>query len=127
VPYIALVFSGPKAKKCAPWVDLRIVLKVGAGNMHSPLVLAVLGDRSLQHLILGILQRQTCQQLARIGPDMGGVPSRHLRGLCELAGWRTSGGYAPPLMIMRTITHAVVSVLGKDPGQERWDGRGAAT
>jgi hypothetical protein len=86
--------------------------------MRSPLVLAVLGDRSLQHLILGILQRQTCQQLARIGPDMGGVPSRHLRGLCELAGWGTSGGYAPPLMIMRTITHAVVSVLGKNGGTE---------
>ena len=84
--------------------------------MHSPLVLAVLGDRSLQHLILGILQRQTCQQLARIGLDMGRLPSRHLGELCELAGWRTSGGHTPPLMIMRTITHTIVSALGKNGG-----------
>ena len=42
-----------------------------AEGMDSPLVLAVLGDRSFQHLIFGILQRQACQQLEQIGPDVG--------------------------------------------------------
>ena len=58
---------------------------VSVGDMDSPLVLAVLGDRGFQDLILGVLQGRTCQQLGKIGPDVGGLPSKHLNERCERA------------------------------------------
>ena len=96
-------------------------MKVGAGGRDSPLVLAVLCDRSFQHLILGILRCRSHQQLGKFGPDVGGLPSRHLNEHCERTraegskGW---GGDTPPLMIMRTITHSTVYALGKNGGTE---------
>lgn len=60
--------------------------------MDSPLVLAVLGNRSFQHLILGILWHRTRQQLGKIRPDMGGLPSRHLNEHCEQVKVEEFGG-----------------------------------
>lgn len=65
--------------KCAPWSDLNILLKVRMVGVDSPLVLPVLGDRGFQHLILGILERRTCQQQSQTEPEMSGLPSRHLK------------------------------------------------
>ena len=52
---------------------------------------------------------------------MGGLPSRHLNKHCEwtrVEGLKDWGGDAPPLMIMRTITHSTVCALDKNGGTE---------
>lgn len=51
--------------------------------MDGPLVLAVLGDRSFQNLILGILRRRIRQERGEFGTDMSELPSRHLNKLNE--------------------------------------------
>ena len=52
-------------------------------NMDSPLVLAVLGDRSFQNLIFGVLWQGIGQEQEKNGLEMGILPSRHLNDLCE--------------------------------------------
>lgn len=52
------MFYGPRAKKYAPCGTLSIGGEVEMKDVDLPLVLAVLGDRSFQNLILGILQRE---------------------------------------------------------------------
>lgn len=54
---------------------------------------------------------------------MGVLPSRHLKEWCEQPRAGELGMDRPPLMIMRTIAHSVVSALDKNGGK----GGGAAT
>ena len=112
------MFSEPRATKYAPYGALSTIRIIEKRDTDSPLVLAVLGDRSFQNLILGVLERRICKQQERIGPDMEILPSRHLNDLGEqlrVGGLKMD---APPLMIMRTITHSVGTALDKNGGKE---------